>query len=111
MPNGARVNKDDVLAEFDTTRQQEETLEVEAGQRADDLGHQFFEKAARNLSEAEKRLSDIKQAEADLNKALIQLKKGPVLPDIDPEAKRDQGRGRAGARGELAEIARRARAG
>jgi HlyD family secretion protein len=81
VPNGARVNKDDVLAEFDTTRQQEETLEVEA--KADDLGHQVLQKAAQNLSEAEKRLSDIKQAEADLNKALIQLKKGPVLPDID----------------------------
>ena len=69
VANGARVNKDDVLAEFDTTRQQEETLEVEA--KADDLGHQVLQKAAQNLSEAEKRLSDIKQAEADLNKALI----------------------------------------
>jgi HlyD family secretion protein len=79
-PNGARVKKDDVLAEFDTTRQQEETLEVEA--KADDLSHQVAQRAAQNLAEAEKRLSEIKQAEADLAKARIQLKKGPVLPEI-----------------------------
>ena len=80
VPNGARVKKDEILAEFDTTRQQEETLEVEA--KADDLGHQVTQRAAQNLAEAEKRLSDIKQAEADLSKALIQLKKGPVLAEI-----------------------------
>lgn len=80
VANGARVKKDDVLAEFDATRQQEETLEVEA--KADDLSHQVTQKAAQNLAEAEKRQSEIKQAEADLAKALIQLKKGPVLPDI-----------------------------
>jgi multidrug resistance efflux pump len=81
VPNGARVNKGDVLAEFDTTRQQEETLEVEA--KADDLGHQVLQKTAQNLSDSEKRLSDIKQAEAILQKALIELKKGPVLPEIE----------------------------
>jgi multidrug resistance efflux pump len=80
VANGARVNKDDVLAEFDSTRQEEETLEVEA--KADDLGHQVLQKAAQNLSEAEKRVSEIKQAEADLSKALIQLKKGPVLAEV-----------------------------
>ena len=80
VANGARVNKDDVLAEFDTTRQREETLDVEA--KADDLGHQVLQKEAQNQAEAEKRLSDIKQAEAELSKALIQLKKGPVLAEI-----------------------------
>ncbi len=80
VPNGARVKKDDILAEFDTTRQAEETLEVEA--KADDLGHQVVQRAAQNMAEAEKRLSEIKQADADLQKALIQLKKGPVLAEI-----------------------------
>lgn len=95
VANGARVNKGDVLAEFDSTRQEEETLEVEA--KADDFGHQVLQKAAQNLSEAEKRVSDIKQAEADLSKALIQLKKGPVLADIvrqQNEIKADAARGR-----------------
>jgi multidrug efflux pump subunit AcrA (membrane-fusion protein) len=81
VPNGARVKQGDVVAEFDNTRQLDETLEVQA--KYDDLGHQVKQKVALNLSEAEKRLQDLKQAEADLAKALIQLKKGPVLADVD----------------------------
>jgi hypothetical protein len=51
------------------------------------------QKAAQNQSEAEKRISDMKQAEADLNKALIQLKKGPVLSDVERK-KTSEGRER-----------------
>lgn len=80
-PNGARVNQGDVLAEFDNTRQLDEVLEVEA--KFDDLGHQVKQKAAQNQSEVEKRVSELKQAEADLSKALIQLQKGPVLADVE----------------------------
>ena len=79
--NGARVKEGDLLAEFDNTRQLDEALEAEA--KFDDLGHQARQKAAENQSEAEKRVTDLKQAEADLTKALIQLKKGPILSEID----------------------------
>jgi len=79
--NGANVKEGDTLAEFDNTRLLDDMLEVEA--KFDDLGHQVKQKAAQNQSEAEKRISDMKQAEADLNKALIQLKKGPVLSDVE----------------------------
>jgi multidrug efflux pump subunit AcrA (membrane-fusion protein) len=81
VPNGARVKQGDVLAEFDNTRQLDETMEVQA--KFDDLGHQVKQKIAQNQSEAEKRVTDLKQAEADLAKALIQLKKGPVLADVE----------------------------
>jgi len=81
VANGARVKEGDVLAEFDNTRQLDETLEVQA--KYDDLGHQVKQKIAQNQSEAEKRVTDLKQAEADLAKALIQLKKGPVLADVE----------------------------
>jgi multidrug resistance efflux pump len=79
--NGAGVNEGDLLAEFDNTRQLDEALEAEA--KFDDLGHQARQKAAENQSDAEKRVTDLKQAEADLAKALIQLRKGPILSEID----------------------------
>jgi HlyD family secretion protein len=81
VENGARVKEGDLLAEFDNTRQLDEALEAEA--KYDDLGYQAKQKAAENQSEAEKRTTDLKQAEADLNKALIQLKKESILSDID----------------------------
>lgn len=82
-PNGSRVKQGDTLAEFDNTRQLDERLEVES--KYDELGHQLKQKIAQNQSEAEKRLSDLKQAEGDLAKATIQLKKGPVLADVERE--------------------------
>lgn len=94
-PNGAQVKEGDMLAEFDNTRQMDEALEIEA--KFDELGHQVKQKAAQNQSEAEKRLSDLKQAEADLSKAQIQLKKGPVLADVERlknEIKADSARAR-----------------
>jgi HlyD family secretion protein len=81
VENGSRVKQGDLLAEFDNTKQLDEALEAEA--KFEDLGHQARQKAAENLSDAEKRVTDLKQAEADLTKALIQLKKGPILSDID----------------------------
>lgn len=81
IPNGSKVKQGDPLAQFDNTRQMDETLEVQA--KYDDLGHQVKQKAAQFQSDAEKRISDLKQAEADLSKAQIQLKKGPVLADVE----------------------------
>ena len=81
VPNGTHVKQGDTLAEFDRTKQLDDALEAEA--KFDDLGHQVRQKVASNRSDAEKRLGDLKQAEADLAKAEIQLKKGPILSDID----------------------------
>ncbi len=81
IPNGSKVKQGDPLAQFDNTRQLDETLEAQA--KYDDLGHQVKQKAAQFQSDAEKRISDLKQAEADLSKAQIQLKKGPVLADVE----------------------------
>lgn len=95
VPNGTHVKQGDTLAEFDRTKQLDDALEAEA--KFDDLGHQVRQKIAANRSEAEKRLSDLKQAEADLAKAEIQLKKGPILSDIDRaknQAKADSARAR-----------------
>ncbi|HUS08742.1 MAG TPA: HlyD family efflux transporter periplasmic adaptor subunit [Bryobacteraceae bacterium] len=80
-PNGTRVKKGDVLAEFDRTQQIDAAREAKA--KFEDLSQQVKQKEAQNKSEAEKRSADVKQAEADLAKAEIQLKKGPVLSEID----------------------------
>jgi HlyD family secretion protein len=80
-PSGAKVEKGDVLAEFDRTKFVEDALAAQA--MYEDLGHQVRQKQAQNTSDAERRLTEIKQAEADLDKARLQLRKGPLLSEID----------------------------
>jgi multidrug resistance efflux pump len=93
--NGTKVNKDDVLAEFDRTAQLDAALEAKA--KYEDLSHQVREKAAKNQSDAAKRTSEVRQAEADLAKAEIQLQKGPVLGELD-RLKNEEKAGNARAR-------------
>lgn len=80
-PNGTIVKAGDVLAEFDRTLQIDAAREAKA--KYEDLGHQVKEKAAKNGSDAAKRSSEMAQAVADQAKAEIQLKRGPVLAEID----------------------------
>jgi multidrug resistance efflux pump len=81
IPNGTRVHKDDVLVEFDRTNLLDEEREARA--KLDDLGHQLNEKKAQIRSDAAQRASKIKEAEADLAKARLQLRKGPILAELD----------------------------
>lgn len=81
IPNGARVKQGEVLAEFDITQQRDTGREAEA--KYDDLGHQVEQHRAQFRSEAAKRLSELRQAEADLAKAEIEIRKGPILSEID----------------------------
>ncbi len=91
VQNGAQVKEGDVLAEFDRTPQMEAAREAQA--KYEDLAHQVRQKAAENLSEAEKRALELKQAEADVGKAEIQLKKGPILADIERWKNEEKARG------------------
>ena len=81
--NGALVSPGDSLAPFD--RANEIRLLLEAQTKFDDLGHQIEQKRALNNSNAEKRIADLQQAQADLKKAEIESRKGPVLSAIDQE--------------------------
>jgi len=81
VPNGSRVKQGDILAEFDRTVQLDNARDARA--KFDDLGHQVDQKKAEFLSNAEKRRSDLQKAEADLAKAKLQLRRGPLLSDID----------------------------
>jgi len=81
MPSGAKVSEGDVVAEFDGTAQVDAAREAQA--KHEDLSHQVRQKGAQNKSDAEKRSAEMKEAEAELLKAQIQLRKGPVLNEID----------------------------
>ncbi|MEZ5354620.1 MAG: efflux RND transporter periplasmic adaptor subunit [Bryobacteraceae bacterium] len=79
-PNGARVEQGTPIIEFDPTALLDEARESQA--KLDELTHQRDERTAKARSDAAKRQSLIREAEAELAKAQIQLKKGPVLADL-----------------------------
>ena len=81
VPNGTAVRKGDVLAEFDPTAQLDEAREAKA--KVADLSHQLEEKRAQVNSDSSKRVADIREAETELGKAELQLRRGPVLAAIE----------------------------
>ena len=81
IPNGRKVAKGDLLVEFDRAAIIDEERDAKA--KIEDLTHQLEEKKALVKSNAAKRSSQIKEAQADLDKAEIQLRKGEVLSKID----------------------------
>ena len=80
VPNGTHVEKDDPIASFDATAQMDAARDANA--KFDDLGHQADQKRAQNRADTEKRATDLRQAEADLATAKVELRKGPVLSEI-----------------------------
>ncbi len=83
VENGSRVNSGDLLAEFDATDQLKQARDALA--KFDDLSHQVDQKRAEQKNNAEKRNSDLIQAESDLKKAEIDIQKGPVLADLEQQ--------------------------
>jgi multidrug resistance efflux pump len=83
VQNGAHVKPGDLLAEFDATDQLKQARDALA--KFDDLSHQVDQKRAEQKNNAEKRNSDLITAQADLQKAQIEIQKGPVLSDLDQQ--------------------------
>ncbi|MGA2181719.1 MAG: efflux RND transporter periplasmic adaptor subunit [Bryobacteraceae bacterium] len=83
VPGGATVRQGDILAEFDPTSQLQAERDTEA--KFDDLKHQIEQKIAEQRSNAEGRASQLQQAEGDLEKARLEIKKGPILSAIDDQ--------------------------
>jgi HlyD family secretion protein len=81
VPNGSVVKIGDLLAEFDATAQMKTQRDAQA--KYDDLSHQVEQKIAEAHSNAAKRSSDFAQAMADLEKARLEIRKGPVLSDLE----------------------------
>ena len=80
IPNGARVKQGDIVAEFDPTQQLDNARSAQGSY--EDLGHQVEQKAAQNRADYEYRQSTLTQAQAALDKALLELQKGPILSEI-----------------------------
>ncbi len=111
IANGANVSKDDILAEFDATSLVD--AERDAKAKLDDLTHQLDQKKAQVASDDATRVSQIRTAEADLEKAQLQLRKGPILSEIDRlknEARADYARQRLASLRKSDEFHKRAEA-
>ena len=111
IANGAKVSKDDILAEFDATSLVD--AERDAKAKLDDLTHQLDQKKAQVASDDATRVSQIRTAEADLEKAQLQLRKGPILSEIDRlknEARADYARQRLASLRKSDEFHKRAEA-
>jgi HlyD family secretion protein len=81
IDNGTSVPEGEVIASFDATDQIRQLRDAQA--KFDDLKHQVDQKRAEHNANAEKRASDLLSAEADLRKAEIEIRKGPILSEIE----------------------------
>src|SRR5581483_7858202 len=81
IENGTMVKEGDEIATFDPTNMMDTARDAEG--RYKHYGHQVDQQRAQNRADAERRASDLKQAEADLATATQELRKGPVLSEID----------------------------
>jgi multidrug resistance efflux pump len=81
IANGSVVKQGDVIATFDPTTQMDAVRDATG--RYGDLSHQVDQKRAQNRADAEQRTSTLRQAEADLAKAEIEIRKGPILSQIE----------------------------
>jgi len=81
VANGARVEAGQVVAEFDPLEQADQARQSAASYES--LSFQVRQKAADNATNAEKRRTELEQAEADLEKALLEVSKAPVLSDTE----------------------------
>ncbi len=111
ISNGVKVSKDEILAEFDATSLVD--AERDAKAKLDDLTHQLDQKKAQVASDDATRVSLIRTAEADLEKAELQLRKGPILSEIDRlknEARADYARQRLASLRKSDEFHKRAEA-
>ncbi len=85
-PNGARVKKGDLLVAFDLT-----DLEVRARSayaQYIDLAAQVRKQRAQNAADAAARAQQLAQAEADAAKAALELRKAPILSQIQVDENR-----------------------
>jgi multidrug resistance efflux pump len=83
VANGKKVREGELLAEFDDAKELQALRDASA--KFEDLSHQVDQKAAEHRNQAVKRAADLEQAKADLEKAQIERRKGPILSEIDKE--------------------------
>jgi HlyD family secretion protein len=82
-PNGTRVHKNDLLAEFDRQAQMREYIDKQA--EYVDLANRTAEAQAKEVADLAKDETEIGQAERALSKAQLELQKIELLSKIDAE--------------------------
>lgn len=102
VPNGSVVAKGDIVAEFDQLEQLDQARQSAA--QYEDLTFQVRQKEAENVAASERRRSEQQQAQADHDKALLQLSKEAVLSETEAAKNRILA---AKARAQLESLARR----
>jgi multidrug resistance efflux pump len=80
VDNGAHVAEGDLIATFDPTQQLDAALGAKA--KFEDLQHQIAQKIAENRAAAASRAVDLRSAQADLEKATLELTKLDTVADI-----------------------------
>ncbi|MEP6962704.1 MAG: HlyD family efflux transporter periplasmic adaptor subunit [Acidobacteriota bacterium] len=83
IANGSHVEVGDSIAEFDPLEQMDAARAARGKQ--EDLDQQVQQKAAQNRADQEKRRSDLQAADSDLRKALLEVSKAEILPDINKQ--------------------------
>jgi len=83
VPNGSRVEAGEIVAEFDPLEQIDQARQAAASYES--LSYQVRQKQADNATSAEQRRSELEQAEADLEKALLEVSKAPVLSESEAQ--------------------------
>lgn len=79
-PNGSRVQKGDLIAQFDATQQLDNARNAQA--QYENLSYQVEQNVAQLKANDESRAASMKQAQGALDKALLELQKGPILSEI-----------------------------
>lgn len=83
VSNGVEVAAGDVVARFDTFDQVGQARQSAA--QFEDLSYQVRQREAENLANVERRRMEMEQAEADLARALLEVRKQDILPAIEAE--------------------------
>lgn len=81
IPNGTQVKEGDLLAEFDRSQQLDQSRESKA--KYEEIANQIEQKKAAVDQDRATRMLEIQKADAELQKARLQLTKGPLLAEID----------------------------
>jgi len=81
IDNGTHVKEGDLIATFDPTQQMDAARDAKG--KFEDLEHQVAQKIVENRAAAASRAVDLRSAQADLEKANLELTKGSTLADID----------------------------
>jgi hypothetical protein len=81
IPNGTNVKEGDLVAEFDRSQQLDQARDSKA--KFEEIANQIEQKRAAADQDRATRLLEIQKADAELQKARLQLTKGPLLAEID----------------------------